>query len=102
LPVGERAERVAMTLVHRWRRAGARIEIEPGGKSLKSQMRRADKLGARYALIIGEDELAVDAATVRDLKERHDHPRAVRLEASLAEVRTSLNELETVATERRA
>lgn len=102
LPVGERAEGVAMTLVHRWRRGGARIEIEPGGKSLKSQMRRADKLGTRYALIIGEDELAADAATVRDMKSRTDYPRAVRLEASLAEVRTSLGELEAVATERRA
>ena len=37
---------------------GFRVEIDYEGKSLKSQMRRADKLGARFALIIGEDELA--------------------------------------------
>ena len=33
------------------------VELEPPGRSLKALLRRADKLGARYAIIIGEDEL---------------------------------------------
>jgi histidyl-tRNA synthetase len=97
LPLGERAETVAATLAHRWRGEGAPVEIEPSSKSLKSQMRRADKLGAHYALIIGDDELTSDALSVRDLKARCDYPRAVRLEASVAELRATLAELRPAA-----
>jgi histidyl-tRNA synthetase len=39
------------------------------GRGLKSQMKRADKLGARYVAIMGEDELARQQWTVRDMKE---------------------------------
>ena len=39
------------------------------GRSMKSQMKRADKLGARYVAILGEDELAKGAWTVRDMRE---------------------------------
>ena len=38
--------------------AGNRIEMNLGGGSLKSQMKRADKSGAEIALILGEQELA--------------------------------------------
>ncbi len=41
-----------------------------GERSLKSQMRHADKLGARYVVILGEDELAGGRVTVRDMAER--------------------------------
>ena len=54
-----------------------RVEVEPGGRSLKSQMRHADKLGARYVIIVGEDELASGALTVRDMAAQRDLPRAV-------------------------
>ncbi len=38
-------------------KAGIRVEIEYEGKSLKSQMRRADKSGARYSVVIGGNEV---------------------------------------------
>ena len=38
------------------------------GRSLKSQMRRADKSGARYVLILGEDELNRGEIQMRDLR----------------------------------
>ena len=38
------------------------------GRSLKSQMRRADKSGARYVLILGEDELIRRQIQLRDMK----------------------------------
>ena len=41
------------------------MEIEPAGRSLKSQMRHADKLGANYVIIIGEDEVTSGRLTVR-------------------------------------
>ncbi|MFO0695540.1 MAG: histidine--tRNA ligase [Polyangiales bacterium] len=57
----------AVVLSRALRNAGLRIESDLRGTSLKSQMRRADKLGARVALILGESELARDAVQWKDL-----------------------------------
>lgn len=45
-----------LRLVSHWRRLGLCVEFDPRGGSLKSQMKRADKSGARYTLVIGESE----------------------------------------------
>ena len=45
-----------------------RAELDYEGKSLKSQMRRADKLKARYVLILGEDELKRGKAMLRNME----------------------------------
>jgi len=37
------------------------------GRGLKAQMRYADKMGARFVAIIGDDELAAEEATVKDM-----------------------------------
>ena len=47
---------------------GIRAELDYEGKSLKSQMRRADKLKARYVLILGEDELKQGKAVLRNME----------------------------------
>ena len=67
-PLGERAEVRAFRLARELRRRGLRLEIEPGRKSLKSHMRRADKLGAAFVLIVGDDELARGTGMLRDLR----------------------------------
>jgi histidyl-tRNA synthetase len=90
VPLGEASEPAAAGLAHRLRRAGARVDVEPGGRSLKSQMRHAAKLGARYALIIGEDELADGTVTVRDMEAKRDRPHATSLRATAAELRAAL------------
>jgi len=54
-----------------------RIEWDFGLKSLKAQMRRADKLGVHTVIIVGEDELQKGVATVRDMKTKGQ--REVRL-----------------------
>jgi histidyl-tRNA synthetase len=41
-----------------------------GGRSLKSQMKRADKLGAAYVMIIGDNELAEGVVILRNMKTR--------------------------------
>ncbi|HXQ22290.1 MAG TPA: histidine--tRNA ligase [Candidatus Acidoferrales bacterium] len=92
-PLGAAAESEAIHLAHRWRRAGVRVEMTGGGKSLKSQMRMADKSGARYVVILGEDELAVRALTVRDMTAKRDFPRAVDLSASADGLRAALAQL---------
>ena len=67
-PLGERAEARAFHLARELRRRGLRLEVEPGRKSLKSHLRRADKLGAAFALIVGDDELTRGAALLRNLR----------------------------------
>ena len=66
VPLGGTAERVALKLGEELRDAGLVVELTYSG-NLQRRMRRADRVGARAAVLIGEDELAQGAATVRDL-----------------------------------
>jgi histidyl-tRNA synthetase len=58
---------VAATLAHDLRAAGFRVVVGAGGRSLKAQMRHANNLGARYALILGIEEIVEGTVTIRDL-----------------------------------
>ncbi|HEX7409307.1 MAG TPA: His/Gly/Thr/Pro-type tRNA ligase C-terminal domain-containing protein, partial [Candidatus Binatia bacterium] len=71
-----------------------RVEMASGGKSLKSQMRLADKVGSPYVLILGEDELAAQVLTVRDMVAKRDFPRAVALSSSAPALRQTLDKLQ--------
>jgi len=57
---GEAAELAALALAERLRDAlpGVRLAVNAGAGSFKSQLKKADKSGALYALVLGEDELA--------------------------------------------
>ena len=101
-PLGAVAETEAMHLAHRWRRDGVRVEMTSGGRSLKSQMRLADKVAAPYVLILGEDELAARALTVRDMAAKCDFPRAIALSVGAAGLRETLAHLRQQSMERRA
>jgi histidyl-tRNA synthetase len=61
------AEPRAMTLARDLRIAGASVVAGVAGRSVKSQMRQANGLGARFALVLGEKELADGSVSVRDL-----------------------------------
>jgi histidyl-tRNA synthetase len=65
--MGDQARRAAVGLVADLRRAGIRADMDYTGRSLKAQMKLADKLGARYAVILGDEEVAAGVATVRDM-----------------------------------
>jgi len=66
--IGEKAQEAAYGLCNRLRMRGLAVEMEIGGKSLKSQMKKADRLGCRYTLFLGENELAGGSAGLRDMK----------------------------------
>ncbi|MGB9715939.1 MAG: histidine--tRNA ligase [Thermodesulfovibrionales bacterium] len=55
--IGTRAENESLIIASNLRNKGIWAEIGYAGTSLKSQLRRADRLSARYVLIIGDDEL---------------------------------------------
>lgn len=66
IPVGEEAEAVAAKMAHQLRKDGISIEMAFKG-NVGKRMKRANKLNARAAILIGEDELARDVCTLRDL-----------------------------------
>lgn len=57
----------ALVLGKELRAAGIRTEVDTRGASFKSQLRRANSLGARVALILGEQEIAENKVQVKDL-----------------------------------
>jgi histidyl-tRNA synthetase len=65
--IGGAARDWAFPLVQRLRRLGIAAEMEGESRSLKSQMRRADKLRAAAVLIVGDDELGRGKAVLRDM-----------------------------------
>lgn len=56
---------VAFQLMDGLLKSGVRVEMDYEGKSLKSQMRRADKLKARYSVVIGENEVTSGRAAIK-------------------------------------
>ena len=64
--IGEAALREGMKLAEALRAEGLWIEVGHSG-SMKNQMRRADRLKARYAVVIGDDELAKGEANCKEL-----------------------------------
>ena len=69
--VGNAAECLALVTTERVREAQPQLRIvqHTGGGSFKSQMKKADKSGARLALIWGEDEVAAQVVTIKSLRE---------------------------------
>ena len=67
MPLAAGALDKALRLQRRLREAGLRALLDPEGRSFKSRMKQADKLGARYVAILGDDELAKGVWTLRDM-----------------------------------
>ena len=66
--LGEEPYKEAYRMINQLHLDGIRAELDYEGKSLKSQMRRADKLKARYVLILGEEELKRGKAALRNME----------------------------------
>jgi histidyl-tRNA synthetase len=80
--VGDAAAVAAFALAERLRDAlpGHGVEVNAGGGSFKAQLKRADRSGARYAVVLGENEIAAGEAGLKPL--RTDEPQeSVALEA---------------------
>jgi histidyl-tRNA synthetase len=66
VPVGDDAQVAALKIAHELRRAGLAVDMSYKG-NVGRRMKRANKVNARAALILGSDELARDVVTLRDL-----------------------------------
>lgn len=65
--MGQRAETEAFTLAQRLRALGIRAEINHCKRSLKAQMKYADKIRAQSVIVIGDNEVDGDVYTVKDM-----------------------------------
>jgi histidyl-tRNA synthetase len=58
----------ALSLANKLRQAGFNVVSDPLRRSLKAQMRDANKSGAKYALILGETEMETDSIVLKNLE----------------------------------
>jgi histidyl-tRNA synthetase len=68
VPMGDSAFRECSLLAREIRQSGAIVELVPAGVKLKRALETADKIGAIHSLIVGEDEIAAGAFTLKNMK----------------------------------
>ncbi|WP_018023930.1 histidine--tRNA ligase [Corynebacterium ulceribovis] len=73
VPLGDAARDQMVTIINDLRRAGIRADMAYGGRGLKGAMKGADRAGARFALVLGESELAAGEVQVKDLAAHEQH-----------------------------
>jgi histidyl-tRNA synthetase len=78
---GVAAGRYGASVAEQLRDAGLAVILHCGGGSFKSQMKRADASGARYAVIVGDDEAGAGVVSVKPLREAAQQVRASVAEA---------------------
>lgn len=68
-PMGKAAEIKALSLCGALRKRGIAAQCDITGRSLKAQMKYADKIGAKYAVVLGESELDSGTAQLKNLRD---------------------------------
>ncbi len=76
VPMSKEAQAVGVSLSHELRQHDLVTDMAYGG-NMGKRMKRADKIGAAYALIIGDDELKQKTVTVRDLSSGHQEAQSL-------------------------
>jgi histidyl-tRNA synthetase len=84
--VGEDTRGEVFALAHEMRHRGIAVELDYMGRSAKGQMKQAGRTGARYAVIIGEAEMATGTVTLRDLATGEESKIPRREAVALAEL----------------
>lgn len=79
--LGEQAERLAPQVAEQLRDAGISVALHTGGGSFKSQMKKADRSGARFALILGDDEAQAGQITLKPMLGAGEQQRLDLLQA---------------------
>ena len=79
--VGELAEKQAFKVAEVMRAAGLSVILHAGGGSFKSQMKKADRSGARYAAILGDDEAATSEISLKPLLKAGEQVKCKQVDA---------------------
>ena len=78
---GEAAARFAFGIAEALRNEGFSVTLDCSGASFKSQMKKADGSGARYAVIIGDDEAVAQQLTLKPLRGNGEQTRCAMAQA---------------------
>ncbi len=78
-PLGENASGAAFAIAQKLRNEGISAETDICGRSLKAQMKYADKTGANFVLVVGDNEIAEGEAEIRNM--RNGERTRVRIDA---------------------
>ena len=83
--VGELAEKAAFAMAESMRQAGLQVVLHAGGGSFKSQMKKADRSQARYAIILGDDEVNTQQVGLKPMRANApDQQQQLSLDAAIA------------------
>ena len=86
--VGELAEQKAFGMAEALRSSGLSVVLHAGGGSFKSQMKKADRSGARFAAILGDDEAAANELTLKPMQMAGEQKR-LSLTQAIAELKST-------------
>lgn len=86
--VGELAEQKAFSVAENLRSMGLNVVLHAGGGSFKSQMKKADRSGARFAAILGDDEAAAEELSLKPMLGQGEQAR-VKLDQVLGIIHSS-------------
>lgn len=64
----ERGEKIILPVLNNLRKKGVKVSYDPSKSSLKSKLRRADKLKSRYVVIVGDDEINNGVFILKDME----------------------------------
>lgn len=67
-PMGDAAVKQCFAIATRLREGGVSVELDAVGRGLKAQMKYADKLKARYTIVVGDNELETGTAKLKDME----------------------------------
>lgn len=73
-------QQIAVELGEQLRDAGFRVCEHCGGGKVKNQMRKADNSGARYAIIVGQDEIEKQSVQLKDLRDKEGQLQVARVD----------------------
>ena len=68
-PLGEKASVYVQKLVYSLRKNGIKAETDHTGRGLRAQMKYADKLGCRYTLVLGDNEIDTGCASIKNMED---------------------------------
>lgn len=87
--LGSAAKEASVSILSDLRKSNISCDSDFTGKSLKSQMKLADKLGAKLVLIIGDDEVRDGIATLRDMSSKEQ--RQISMESVVEAVKSAIS-----------
>jgi len=87
ISLGDEASEKVLLIAEQLRRKGLYVEMNYEDASLRSQMRKANRIGAKYVIIIGEDELKTGEVTIKDMLNGQDMRSTLEVQELIKKIR---------------